>query len=78
MRRYMVARIEHHNWCTDFDYKIHLVPVGKMEGIGVERSWYTSDIVPFSEKSNFTKPIYLVDSIEEGEKLAEKLNNEQA
>lgn len=49
-----------------------------MENIGVVRSWYTSDIIPFSEDDKFTHAVYAVDSIEEGELLAEELNKKEA
>lgn len=74
--RYIVAKLEYHSWCEDFTYKIRPVPVGKMENIGVTRSWYTDDVIPFSEEDNLTHAVYAVDSIEEGEQLAEELNKE--
>lgn len=73
---YMVAKLEYHSWCKDFYYKLRPVPVGKMENIGVTRSWYTDDIIPFSKDDQFTNAVYAVDSIEEGEQLAEGLNKE--
>lgn len=73
---YMVAKLEYHSWCKDFYYKLRPVPVGKMENIGVARSWYTDDIIPYSKDSQFASAVYAVNSIEEGELLAEELNKE--
>lgn len=67
--QFMVVEANLHQGCDDFNYKVKLTPKGKHERIGVERSWYTSDII---------ERLLPVSSLEEGMELVEKLNKKDS